>query len=560
MILQILTLFGALGLLLYGMGILTAGAQKSTGPLLRRYPDLMARSTAKQVAFGIGYTSLLQSSSATTIIAVGFVNAGMLTLVQSIGVIMGANIGTTVTAWLFTIFGFHLEATWSTFQILRAGFLMTMLKNPKIKNIGEYVLGFAIMFIGLFFLRSAFPADSPALDGLFDKLSGFGFWSVLIYFIISILLTVCLQSSAVTMAFTLMLTYSGLISFEMAAAMVLGENLGTTLTANIAARKADVQARRAALTHILFNLIGVVIILTVFPLCLKGVKALIDLFPIANPALADLYAIALFHTLFNLLTTLLLLPFREKLAALVVRMIAEPEKKDEPFRLRHISTWRIASPAIAIEQTYREVLDFAQAAFDGFQYVKRMLTVTDADKFELYRTKLIHCEEITDKYEYELAAFLSKLSAENTSSEENQEIKSLYRVISELESLGDSCENISRLFVRLRTHTKGFNEESSSKLALLIGKVNQAFVAMITNLKAAQQGTLTSIDNAITIEQGINETRDVLREEGILQIERQSGNYQSMNYYLDMLEQLEAMGDFIINVSQSILKVKEQDV
>lgn len=560
MILQILTLFGALGLLLYGMGILTAGAQKSTGPLLRRYPDLMARSTAKQVAFGIGYTSLLQSSSATTIIAVGFVNAGMLTLVQSIGVIMGANIGTTVTAWLFTIFGFHLEATWFTFPILLAGFLMTMLKNPKIKNIGEYVLGFAIMFIGLFFLRSAFPADSPALDGLFDKLSGFGFWSVLIYFIISILLTVCLQSSAVTMAFTLMLTYSGLISFEMAAAMVLGENLGTTLTANIAARKADVQARRAALTHILFNLIGVVIILTVFPLCLKGVKALIDLFPIANPALADLYAIALFHTLFNLLTTLLLLPFREKLAALVVRMIAEPEKKDEPFRLRHISTWRIASPAIAIEQTYREVLDFAQAAFDGFQYVKRMLTVTDADKFELYRTKLIHCEEITDKYEYELAAFLSKLSAEQTSSEENQEIKSLYRVISELESLGDSCENISRLFVRLRTHTKGFNEESSSKLALLIGKVNQAFVAMITNLKAAQQGTLTSIDNAITIEQGINETRDVLREEGILQIERQSGNYQSMNYYLDMLEQLEAMGDFIINVSQSILKVKEQDV
>ncbi|MBP3794993.1 MAG: Na/Pi cotransporter family protein [Bacteroidales bacterium] len=560
MILQILTLFGALGLLLYGMGILTAGAQKSTGPLLRRYPDLMARSTAKQVAFGIGYTSLLQSSSATTIIAVGFVNAGMLTLVQSIGVIMGANIGTTITAWLFTIFGFHLEATWFTFPILLAGFLMTMLKNPKIKNIGEYVLGFAIMFIGLFFLRSAFPADSPALDGLFDKLSGFGFWSVLIYFIISILLTVCLQSSAVTMAFTLMLTYSGLISFEMAAAMVLGENLGTTLTANIAARKADVQARRAALTHILFNLIGVVIILTVFPLCLKGVKALIDLFPIANPALADLYAIALFHTLFNLLTTLLLLPFREKLAALVVRMIAEPEKKDEPFRLRHISTWRIASPAIAIEQTYREVLDFAQAAFDGFQYVKRMLTVTDADKFELYRTKLIHCEEITDKYEYELAAFLSKLSAENTSSEENQEIKSLYRVISELESLGDSCENISRLFVRLRTHTKGFNEESSSKLALLIGKVNQAFVAMITNLKAAQQGTLTSIDNAITIEQGINETRDVLREEGILQIERQSGNYQSMNYYLDMLEQLEAMGDFIINVSQSILKVKEQDV
>lgn len=560
MILQILTLFGALGLLLYGMGILTAGAQKSTGPLLRRYPDLMARSTAKQVAFGIGYTSLLQSSSATTIIAVGFVNAGMLTLVQSIGVIMGANIGTTVTAWLFTIFGFHLEATWFTFPILLAGFLMTMLKNPKIKNIGEYVLGFAIMFIGLFFLRSAFPADSPALDGLFDKLSGFGFWSVLIYFIISILLTVCLQSSAVTMAFTLMLTYSGLISFEMAAAMVLGENLGTTLTANIAARKADVQARRAALTHILFNLIGVVIILTVFPLCLKGVKAIIDLFPIANPALADLYAIALFHTLFNLLTTLLLLPFREKLAALVVRMIAEPEKKDEPFRLRHISTWRIASPAIAIEQTYREVLDFAQAAFDGFQYVKRMLTVTDADKFESYRTKLIHCEEITDKYEYELAAFLSKLSAEQTSSEENQEIKSLYRVISELESLGDSCENISRLFVRLRTHTKGFNEESSSKLALLIGKVNQAFVAMITNLKAAQQGTLTSIDNAITIEQGINETRDVLREEGILQIERQSGNYQSMNYYLDMLEQLEAMGDFIINVSQSILKVKEQDV
>ena len=328
MILQILTIFGALGLLLYGMGILTAGAQKSTGPMLRRFPELIAHSTAQQVAFGMGYTSLLQSSSATTIIAVGFVNAGMLTLVQSIGVIMGANIGTTITAWLFTIFGFHLDATWFTFPILLVGFLMTMLKNPKIKDIGEYVLGFAIMFIGLFFLRSAFPADSPALDGLFDQLSGFGFWSVLIYFIISILLTVCMQSSAVTMAFTLMLTYSGLISFEMAAAMVRGENLGTTLTANIAARKADAQARRAALTHILFNLIGVVIVLACFPLCLKGVRSIVGLFPIENPVLSSLYGIALFHTLFNLLTTLLLLPFRERLAALVVRMIKKKKKKD----------------------------------------------------------------------------------------------------------------------------------------------------------------------------------------------------------------------------------------
>ena len=558
MILQILTLFGALGLLLYGMGILSAGIQKATGPWLRRFPEVMAGSTAGQVLSGIGFTALLQSSSATTIMVVGFVNAGLLSLVQAIGVIMGANIGTTTTAWLFTIFGFHLDATWFTFPLMLAGFLMMMLKNAKIKNIGEYILGFALMFIGLYFLRSAFPADSPALDGLFDNLSAHGFWSVLIYFIISILLTVCLQSSAATMAFTLMLTYSGLISFEMAAAMVLGENLGTTLTANIAARKADVQARRAALTHSLFNMIGVVIVLVVFPLCLKGVQGIIGRFPIANPALANLYAIALFHTLFNLLTTLILLPFRSTLAEWVVRLIAEHEAKKEPFRLKYISAWRISSPAIAIEQTYKELLDFAQAAYDGFQYVKRILTVTDADEFEECRMKLVQCEELTDKYEYELAAFLSKLSAEKTSSGENQEIKSLFRVISELESLGDSCENISRLFVRLRTHTKGFSKESASKLALLIGKVNQAFVAMITNLKAAQTGSLTQIDNAETIEQGINETRDVLREEGILQIERrQSGDYQSLNYFLDMLEELESMGDFIINVSQSVLKEKE---
>ena len=537
MILQLLTLLGALALFVFGLEMLSTGIQKSCGDRLRRFEKWMTSGTPfKQILSGAGITAVVQSSSATTILVASLVSVATLSLKQGICVIMGANIGTTITAWILEATGFPLDVTVLAFVLLGAGFVMTLMKKSLVKNIGQAVLGLSLVFVGLIYIKSSIPAIDtvPQIAGPIAGLASHGIGSVLIFMLIGVVVTFILQSSSVTVVLTMVLAYLGWLPFPMAAAMVLGENIGTTIGANIAASGAGVQARRAALAHTVFNVAGAVFVLIFFNIFIKINLGLVSLFGLDSQMTA-VFGIACVHTLFNTISTLVLVWFRKPFAGLLTKWI----------RL-------FGTPSISIEQAYKEAVNFAVTAQDGFQYVKLAVNEKDPDKFEEYRQKLVKCEEVTDRFEYEIAAFLNSLTAESMNDHEAREVKVIYRVISELESLGDSCENISRLLSRLRVHKLDFDDETISKVNLLIGKVNQAFAVMVSNMRLAVDGELKDISNAYNAEDKINETRDTLRDEGILQIEKGADKFLSINYYLDMLAELEAMGDFMINISQSL--------
>lgn len=555
MVLQLLTLFGALALFVFGLEMLSTGIQKSFGDRLRRFEKWMTSGNPlKQILSGAGITAVVQSSSATTILVASLVGVATLSLKQGISVIMGANIGTTVTAWIIAAIGFYLDVTVVAFVLLGIGFVMTLTKKSLVKNIGQAVLGLSLVFVGLIYIKSSIPAveTAPQLAAAITGLSSHGIWSVLMFMLAGVVITFILQSSSATVVLTMVLAYLGWITFPMAAAMVLGENIGTTISGNIAASKAGVQARRAALAHTVFNVAGAIFVLIFFNIFIKINLGIVSLFG-TDSAMTSVFGIASVHTLFNAVATLALVWFRKPFASLLTWCIKEPDPDKGDFHLKFIGSGRIiGTPSISIEQAYKEAVNFATTAQEGFQYVRLALCEKDPDKFEEYRQRLVKCEQVTDRFEYEIAAFLNSITTESLNDNEAREIKVIYRVISELESLGDSCENISRLLMRLRVHKLEFDDETVSKLNLLIGKVNHAFAVMVSNLKLAVNGELKDISNAYNAEDVINVTRDTLRNEGILQIEKGADKFLAINYYLDMLAELEAMGDFMINVSQSL--------
>lgn len=555
MILQLLTLLGAVALFVFGLEMLSSGIQKSFGDRLRNFEKWMTSGNpVKQILSGAGITAVVQSSSATTILVASLVSVATLSLKQGIRVIMGANIGTTVTAWIIAATGFCLDVTVLAFVLLGVGFVLTLMKKSSVKNIGQAVIGLSLVFVGLIYVKSSIPAIDtvPQVAASIAGLESHGVGSAIIFMLIGVVITFLFQSSSATVVLTMVLAYVGWISFPTAAAMVLGENIGTTIGANIAASGAGVQARRAALAHTVFNVAGALFVLVFFNIFIKINLWIVSLFGL-DGAMASVFGIACVHTMFNVVATFVLVWFSKPFAGLLTRCIKEPDPENGDFHLKFIGSGRIVgTPSISIEQAYKEAVNFATTAQDGFQYVKLALNEKDPDKFEEYRQRLVKCEEVTDRFEYEIAAFLNSLTCESMNDHEAREVKVIYRVISELESLGDSCENISRLLTRLRVHKLDFDDETVSKLNLLIGKVNHAFAVMVSNLRLAVDGELKDISNAYNAEDVINETRDVLRDEGILQIEKGADKFLSINYYLDMLAELEAMGDFMINISQSL--------
>lgn len=557
MILQILTLLGAIALAIYGMELLSNGIQKAAGDRLRRFEKWMTSANpARQVLSGAGITAEIQSSSATTIMVVSLVNAGILSLVQGITVIMGTNIGTTVTPWILGLLGFRTNLIVLGFTLLGIGFVINLTRRPWFKNLGQAIMGLALVFIGLIYMKSSLAglASLTGIEAAVASLTGHGTGSVAIFLLIGIVLSFLLQSSSIAVILTMILVSLDWIGFPLGAAMVLGENIGTTIYPNIAARSTTVPARRAALFHTIFNVLGALIVLLFFNPFVSLNKGFIGLFGV-NAPLSGILSIALSHTLFNFFAMCLLVGFRNPVAKLLAHAVKEPEAKPEDIHLKYIRSAMIQTPSISIEQAYKETIHFAVITRDGYKHVSQALNATDPDKFEEYRSQLVKCEELTDKFEYDIATFLNKLATQSLSEDEAREVKVIYRLIGELESLGDSCENISRLLTRLRVHDLSFDADSLGKLNTLVGLVDDAFSVMVTNLRLASEGQLEDIENAGKAEDAINDARNAMRDEGILQIEKQSENYLSLNYFLDMLAELEAMGDFMINVSQSIMGV-----
>ena len=571
-ILQIFTLLGALGMFLYGMSLMSSGLQKAAGDRLRGLLAAMTSNPFKGVLTGLSITSIIQSSSATTVMVVSFVNAGLLTLAQAIGVIMGANIGTTVTAWLVSWLGFKADISILAVPLMLLGFLFSNSKKNQRQNIGELIVGFCLLFLGLSFMKESVPDlnETPQVLEFVRAWSGHGFGSVIIFLVFGTLLTLVLQSSSATMAITLIMLSMGWIPFSMACAMVLGENIGTTITANIAASVGNTQAKRAAMSHTKFNVFGVIWALIFFKPFLGLVGRIIEMFGLPNPAAegfavsgpnspdatSALYGLSMLHTLFNTINTLILIWFTKVIEKAVVWIIKAPKNKDqEVFRLKNISAGPLATPELAVEQAFDEIIHFAQISRTGLGYAREAIKETSSDKFEELRAKLVKYEEISDRIEYEIAAFLNAVSAGDISEETSRKIKAMYKIIGELESLGDSGEAISRILSRRNIHKKEFDLETVKRLEEMVAAVDRAYESMIENLNAAYKCELENIANAYNAEDRINNLRNYLRDAEIEALESDRKNYQTSVYYMDIVSELEKMGDFIINISQNLEKV-----
>ena len=590
-ILNVLSVLGGLAMFLFGMALMSEGLQKSAGDRLRSFMAKMTSNAPKRILTGTLVTCLVQSSSATTIMVVSFVNAGLLTLENSIGVIMGANIGTTLTAWI-TSLGFSVNIALFAVPMMAIGFVLHSAKKSTTKNIGQFLMGFAIMYVGLTFMKDCANAVigpegqyAAQMQTFFGSINDFGFGSVLLFLFAGAILTIVLQASSATMAITMLLAASGLIDFHLAVAMVLGENIGTTITANIAAAVANTSAKRAARAHTIFNIIGVIWVLCLFyvivPLICKIMTALGWVDPTwaseqlaqnaeliktgaAGASEADLaiwkdsllYGIAMLHTLFNVTNTLILIWFTPLIEKAVVWLVKEPKGEAEVFRLKYISGGPLSTAELSLNEAQQEIVHFAEICRNGFNYVREAINEQDPEKFDKINDKLIKYEEITDRIEYEIASYLNEVSKNEISEEAKERIKAMYKIIGEMESLGDSGESIGRILKRKNVHGKAFDKALLDRLNKMMDLVQKGYEVMIVNLK---NNNLRDITNAENCEYNINECRNHMREEHIVNIENNSYNYLTGVYYMDVLSELEKIGDFLINISQAAKRRHEYE-
>ncbi len=554
---------------LYGMNLMSSGLQKAAGNRLRNLLSAMTSSPIKGVLTGLSITTIIQSSSATTVMVVGFVNATLLTINQAIGVIMGANIGTTVTAWLISLLGFKTDISVLAVPLMAIGFVLSIAKREKYRNISEFIIGFSLLFLGLSLMKSSVPdlRETPEILSFIQQWTGYGFGSVLIFLVFGTILTLVLQSSSATMALTLIMMSLGWIPFDMAAAMVLGENIGTTITANIAAAVGNPNARRAALAHTAFNVFGVIWVLILYRPFLSFIGLIITWLGYPNPTLIDysatieagseqsvaaLYGISMLHTLFNTINTCILIWFTPLIVKFVTWAIkTKPEEEEQTIRLKFINAGPMGTAELAIEEAKKEVVHFAQICHNGLEYIRSAINAKSENDFEVYRKKLVKYEEIADRIEYEIAAFLNALPQESLSDETRRQIKATYKIIGELESIGDSGESISRIISRRNIHNKQFSAHHIEKIDSMLNLIDKAYIVMIENLSSDHNGA-ENIMHAMDCEIEINNMRNELREEEILKIESSSTEYQSSVYYLDLISEIERMGDFMINISQAL--------
>jgi len=560
---SILTLLGSLGLFLYGMTLMSEALQKVAGDKLRNILAAMTSNSLSRILTGLFITAVIQSSSATTVMVVSFVNAGLLSLVQSIGVIMGANIGTTFTAWLISLLGFKADIAILAIPLIGFGFAFMMCKAKKKKSIGELIIGFALLFLGLSFLKDSVPdlQNSPEVLEFLQQWTGYGFGSILMFVAIGTILTIVLQSSSATMALTLVMCNNGWIPFEMGAAMVLGENIGTTITANIAAAVANVSARRAAMAHCVFNIFGVVWVLILFHPFLFVVSKIIMGIGLDNPLVAGaspnstLYAISMVHTLFNICNTLVLVWFTNQIAQLVTKIIKGKKEEGEVFRLQYIQGGVLNTAELSLNQAKEEIVHYADICRRQYVYAKSAINETDPEKFDALYKKLEHYEQVTDRIELEIAKFLDQVKDGVISEESARRIQAMYKIISELESVGDSGFNIARILQRRNIHNMKFDEPMIKKLNYMTELLERGFDAMIFNLKKGYT-QINDIANAQDIEQDINEYRNNLKEEHLLNLENKTYNYLTGVYYMDLVNECESVGDFMINISEAIMEIK----
>ncbi len=554
---DLLRLLGSLALFLYGMKIMSEGLQKFAGDSLRKILTAMTTNRITGVLTGMLITALIQSSSATTVMVVSFVNAGLLTLTQSIGVIMGANIGTTVTAWIISALGFKVDISAFALPLLAFGLPLLFSGKSSRKSIGEFIFGFSFLFMGLEGLKGNAPdlSANPDMLAFVQNYTDMGFFSILLFLFIGTVLTMVVQASAATMAITLIMCANGWIDYHLGVALVLGENIGTTITANLAALTGNTQARRAALAHLMFNVFGVCWVLVLFYPFTAGVSWFVtDVMHVSDPAVAVSFKLAAFHTAFNISNTCIMIcfvPFIEKTVCAMIRT----KQEDEEYRLQYITSGMLSTAELSILQAQKEIVLFSERTARMFNMVKTLLYEKNEDTFLKIYNRIEKYENISDRMEVEIANYLTQVSEGRLSSESKEEIRVMLRAVSEIESIADSCNNLARTIKRRNEFKSVFTPEQNMHIERMFELVTQALNRMnlILHKDSLEHN---DINESYNIENEINNYRSQLKSRNIEDINSKCYQYQDGVYYMDMVSESEKLGDYIINVVQAMIEKK----
>lgn len=549
---NILSLLGSLGLFLFGMKTMSEGLEKFAGDRLRNILAAMTKHRLYGVLTGIVVTALIQSSSATTVMVVSFVNAGLMNLAQAIGVIMGANVGTTVTAWIISVIGFKVNIASLALPLIAFGIPLMFSKQSKRKSIGEFIFGFAFLFMGLSFLQKAATdlniGEMVAL--MLSKVADGGFLTILLFVLVGALVTMLVQASAATMAITLMLFDMNIPGFglEQAAALAMGQNIGTTITALMASMTAGTQARRAALAHMFFNVFGVVVVLLIFyPFC-NAVSWFVE--DVMHAGDNGLFKLSMFHTAFNIFNTLLLIGFVHQIENFVCRVLPAKEEQDEP-RLKFISGGFLSTAELSILQARKEIVFFAERCQKSFNYVLSMHGITNDGDFQEIFKKVEKYEGITDNMEYEIAHYLQQVSEGRLSDDAKRQVQRMLREVDDLESIGDCCFSLARTLSRKRENCKEhFTSAQLEQIHNMEGLVSNA-LSLMTETLQQPEGEGHDISRSYKIEEEINALRTQLRNKNLENIAAGQYDYQLGAFFIDFVNGLEKLGDYVLNVVQS---------
>lgn len=555
-----LKLIGSLALLMYGMKTMSEALQKLTGGQLRHFLGAMTTNRFTGLLTGAFVTASVQSSTATTVMTVSFVNAGLLTLAQAISVIMGANIGTTVTAWIMSVFGFQIDMNNLIFPLFALAVPLIFSNKSQKKSFGEFIFGFAFMFLGLTTLReNAMHMDlehNAAILGFITSCKEWGFLSILLFLLIGSIITMCAQSSAAVMAITLILCSSGVLDLYLGIALVMGENIGTTVTSNIAALTANAQARRAALAHFIFNTFGVIWILCIFHPFVNMVSDMVEhLFPGGNPEVAITYKLSAFHTAFNICNVLILIWFIKPIEKIVCWVI-KPKEDEEEFRLRFITGGLLSTAELSIVQARKEINLFAERTRRMFGMVRDLLHTSNENDFNKLFSRIEKYENISDNMELEIANYLNQVSEGRLSSESKLKIRAMLREVTEIESIGDSCYNLARTINHKYRGNEDFTGKQYSHIHQMFQLTDDALNQMVSLVE--DEGHQVDVNKSFNLENEINNYRSQLKNQNVLDVNNKEYDYQMGVHYMDLIGECEKLGDYIVNVVEARTDMKEK--
>lgn len=557
-IFKFLVMIGSLGMFIYGMKVMSEGLQQAAGSKLRNLLGSITSNRVKGVLTGFGITSIVQSSSVTTVMTVSFVNAGLMTLVQSAGVMMGANIGTTITGWLINIFGFKVSIGSFALVFIAIGAPLMFFGKQQIKAWSGAIIGFSLLFMGLGSLKDSVPELGPdsALVKFFIDYKDIPVLSTLLFVFLGTLVTVIVQSSSAAMALTMTLVAGGIVPFEVASAMILGENIGTTITAEIASTIGNVHAKRSARIHSMFNIIGVTWAVLLFPFILQGIEAFMlstgGGSPFDNPAEHANTGLAIFHTTFNLLNVLILIWFVPNLVRIAERTVKSKGAQDEEFHLDYIGSGYMSTPDLSILEAKKEIAKFGELTSRMSKFSRSILFEKTAKKQKKLHKRIAKYEEITDRVEIEVANYLNKISEGELSGEMAMRIRGMNSIVNDLERIGDIFFQISKTLERKSEEKIWFNPQQRNNLGEMFDLVDEAFNIMVENLNA--DSSKVTLNRAKDAENAINEKRDALRKDYLDNLSKSDElHLRGGLIYNDVVASLEKVGDHIINVSEGII-------